>query len=219
MFSNQVAISHSEPDQANSSQTAHIQSRIRHDNRHTKCEKILATCLATALMLITISLIVVVPIIANKNSLKSISQTKTTTTRLNDRIQPTTSIKEWTAAAKLNINRNRHTATVLQNEQLLITGGHSHKGVLHECELYDPSRNRWTLVANMSAPRDYHTASLLTNGLVLVTGRENSDGVLSTAELYDASTNTWTNTQSMTHQRSKHTATVLQDGKVLVAGG
>jgi len=91
----------------------------------------------------------------------------------------------WTAVASMNIARYAHTATLLPNGKVLITGGiDASGGYLISSEVYDPSDNTWTQVASLSTNRYAHTATLLLNGKVLVVGGYNGDRVAST-ELYD----------------------------------
>jgi N-acetylneuraminic acid mutarotase len=85
----------------------------------------------------------------------------------------------------MNNARDIHTASILPNGQVLVTGGRISKFVcLSSTELYDPSTGNWTSTGNMNYARGYHTASILTNGKVLVTGGLNGSVVLNSAELY-----------------------------------
>jgi hypothetical protein len=106
--------------------------------------------------------------------------------------------------------RYGHTATLLQDGRVLITGGAT---VTATAELYDPVSGTFSPAGNMSVSRVFHTATLLANGKVLVTGWWAS------AELYDPATNSFTPTGSMAVDRYSYTATLLPNGKVLVAGG
>jgi N-acetylneuraminic acid mutarotase len=84
----------------------------------------------------------------------------------------------------MNYARQGHTASVLTNEKVLVTGGWNSGDALNSAELYDPSTGVWTVTGNMNYTRAWHTASVLTNGTVLVTGGSNSGGYLNSAELY-----------------------------------
>jgi N-acetylneuraminic acid mutarotase len=120
--------------------------------------------------------------------------------------------------------RTGHTATLLQNGQVLVAGG-GNSTVVASAELYDPATGTWTLTGSMATARTYHTATLLPNGEVLVVGglSNGNSGIntscAATAELYNPSTGQWTATGSTIKPRGNHTATLLRDGKVLVAGG
>lgn len=116
--------------------------------------------------------------------------------------------------------RAYHTATLLANGKVLVTGGRNERLYLKTAELYDPATNSWSSAGSMAVPRESHTATLLPSGKVLVAGGFNDGtGDLNSAELYDPATNTWSGAGSLITPRDDHTATLLGDGKVLVAGG
>jgi WD40 repeat protein len=133
----------------------------------------------------------------------------------------------WTPTGSMGTARNLHTATLLPNGKVLVTGGED--GIdasLADAELYDPATGAWTPTGSMGTARFYHTATLLPNGKVLVAGGWDWKGindangqVLASAELYDPATGVWTPTASMGTARYNPTATLLPNGKVLVAGG
>lgn len=115
----------------------------------------------------------------------------------------------------LNLARKWHTATLLQNGKVLITGGTTSTGLTATAELYDPATGVFSFTGNMLGPRHQHTATLLNNGKVLMVGQ-----VFSTsAELYDPATGTFTNTGSLNVSRWSHAASLMGDGRVLVTGG
>jgi N-acetylneuraminic acid mutarotase len=118
----------------------------------------------------------------------------------------------------MNRTRYFHTASVLTDGKVLVTGGDTDIGYVNSAELYDPSTGTWTNTGNMSSARYQHTASVLTNGKVLATGGYIGTN-LNSAELYDPSTGTWTTTGNMSSARYSHTASLLTNGKVLVTGG
>jgi hypothetical protein len=130
----------------------------------------------------------------------------------------------FSTTGSMNVPRMDHTATLLANGEVLVTGGTNNStGYLSSAELYNPSTAKWTLTGNMTAPRNGHDAVLLHNGQVLVAGGLNASlsqcGTLASAELYNPSTGTWTATGSMTTGRYSFTLTLLPNGEVLAAGG
>jgi N-acetylneuraminic acid mutarotase len=87
----------------------------------------------------------------------------------------------WSAAASMSTARVYHTATLLANGNVLVTGG-GDGSTLASAELYHPASNTWSDAGPMDHARIDHTATLLANGKVLVAGGEG--GGVSHAELY-----------------------------------
>jgi hypothetical protein len=135
----------------------------------------------------------------------------------------------WTFAAltvHLTVAREGHAATLLNNGQVLITGGDlPGTGSLKTAEMYNPTANTFAAVsATMTTPRIYHDAVLLNGGTVLLSGGENDSAgnstALNTAEIYDPNALTFTVVAgNMTSAREHQTATLLNDGTVLEDGG
>lgn len=128
----------------------------------------------------------------------------------------------WSATGSLATKRENHTATLLPNGKVLVTGGDAGFGsnVINSSELYDPATGLWATTGSLATARTRHTATLLANGKVLVVGGTDINGTLiSSAELYDPATGLWTTTGSLNTARNGHTATLLPNGKVLVCAG
>jgi N-acetylneuraminic acid mutarotase len=126
------------------------------------------------------------------------------------------------------VMRASHTATLLTDGRVLVTGGSTvssaaAKGYVNNAsaEIYDSVANTWTATPPMSVARSHHTATLLPDGKVLVVGGENALYLVeASAEIYDPVANTWTATRAApVSARSQHTATLLPSGLVLIAGG
>ena len=135
----------------------------------------------------------------------------------------------WTFNA-LSVNmtsvREGQAATLLNNGQVLITGGDQPgAGSLNTAEIYNPAANSFTAVSSaMTSPRIYHDSVLLNGGTVLLSGGANDLGgsstALNSAEVYSPSSQAFTAVPgNMISIREHQTATLLNDGTVLEDGG
>ena len=127
-----------------------------------------------------------------------------------------------TLVGPLTQARSMHTATLLGNQKLLVTGGWDGTEALATAELYDVVSQTWTTLENeMSSVRRGHTATLLPNGKVLIVGGDDGAGAyVATAEVFDPATNTFTETTgALLVGRTGHSATLLDNDNVLIAGG
>jgi N-acetylneuraminic acid mutarotase len=140
--------------------------------------------------------------------------------------------KTFTPTGAMNITRQQHTATLLQNGQVLIAGGQGGTGAVTAAtnaqstlEIYDPAGGGFTLVTSLlKKPRFQHGASLLLDGTVLITGGTTTATTLVTAEIFalsggPATATTTLTTNNLVTGRSQHSSTVLADGRVLLVGG
>ncbi|HTS11247.1 MAG TPA: kelch repeat-containing protein [Candidatus Limnocylindrales bacterium] len=126
----------------------------------------------------------------------------------------------FTATGAMNQFRYNHTATLLNNGKVLVTGGFNGSPV-PDAELFDPAAGSFSGTGNMGTPRADHTATLLNDGTVLVAGgfSYTPPGSFSSAEVFDPATNKFAPTGPMGAPRFGHTATLLNSGLVLVTGG
>jgi hypothetical protein len=134
-------------------------------------------------------------------------------------------VGSWASMGSMASPRYRHTAALLPNGKVLVSGGRvpderwPEEFAYRTAEVYDPARGTWSPTGSMDEERADHTATPLPNGKVLVAGGRSGASFLVEAEVYDQATGTWSPTGSMTQGREAHTATLLPNGKVLVAGG
>jgi hypothetical protein len=124
----------------------------------------------------------------------------------------------------LNHARSMHTATLLKDGRVLITGGVGTDGSnLDSAEIYDPVIGSFSVTSGkMRLARTGHTATLLNDGRVLIAGGfldSTVNTIYASAELFDPVTETFSAVGDLTAGRSDHTATLLADGRVLMVGG
>ncbi|HEX2571609.1 MAG TPA: kelch repeat-containing protein [Polyangia bacterium] len=126
------------------------------------------------------------------------------------------------ATGSMNAARVLHTATLLNDGRVLVTGGEqTGSDSLASAETYNPGTGIFSTTGSMASPRQAHTATRLGNGRVLIVGGYNGNNgqVLASAELFDPATGTFSATGSLNVGRQLHTATMLADGRVLILGG
>lgn len=139
-----------------------------------------------------------------------------------------------TNAADMNQGRYNHTATLLNDGRVLVTGGTADgTSSLSSCEVYNVGSDTWESIPDMSIPRMRHTASLLPDGHLLLTGGYNSNNgghpslfkhfgesiSHSSCEIYDPTESRWRDTVPLSTGRFWHCAITLLSGDVLVIGG
>ena len=125
---------------------------------------------------------------------------------------PNSNPDTWVLTGSMNQARANHTATLLQNGKVIVTGGMTKSGYLASVEQYDPADGAWSTLHTMNQAHSDHTATLLSDGTMLITGN-------GSAERYDPAGNLWTSTGAVNQLRTNHTATLLPSGQVLVVGG
>jgi len=143
----------------------------------------------------------------------------------------------WSDGGTMKTARQSHTATLLDDSTILITGGYNAQGevttdssgayiqtnyFLSSCEIYNPYTRTSVYVAPMHLGRHDHSAALLNTGEVLVEGGRigGSDGTyLNEAEIYNPVNNTWRVIAPMAQARTIGCLTTFSDGTVLASGG
>lgn len=134
----------------------------------------------------------------------------------------------WTAAETMPHAHAQHTATLLQNGQVLVAGGQQGGATPSPSDTsdrYDPASGQWLGTPSFDTSRYAQGASLLADGRVLMTGGYRSGysittpALLATTRVFDPATNLWRSTADMPHLHGFHTQVTLQDGRVLVVSG
>ena len=143
----------------------------------------------------------------------------------------------WELMGELEFGRWGHTATLLQNDAILIVGGMKRlayrRTSVAQGEILPLGSTEWAKTSRFNWERTYHTASLLPDGTVLVAGgtgrvvlKEGEDEPLwrgskdlNSAEIYDPKTDEWENAPDMTYKKQLAQAITLEDGRVMIIGG
>jgi N-acetylneuraminic acid mutarotase len=120
-----------------------------------------------------------------------------------------------TGAPDMVVGRWFHSATLLNNGNVLVVGGESKfRTGTKTAEIFNTGSGLWESAGNTLEKRgEGHTATLLDNGNVLLVGGSEQ------VEIYNVSTGIFESTGSIEKARSWHAITKLSDGKVLIAGG
>ncbi|MGH7149287.1 MAG: Kelch repeat-containing protein, partial [Planctomycetota bacterium] len=170
-----------------------------------------------------------VSVLDSADLLATIASTQLTTVIYN----PGTGL--WSAGPNMSSRRAGHTATRMNNGQVLVVGGvtvtflfgfpiPSFSGT---AQRYDSGTGGFVGTASLpvAQERALHGASPLLSGEALVAGGLNGDlitqtfNVLGSAYRYNPATNTWASAGSMANPRTQHAQVVLPDGRVVVLGG
>jgi hypothetical protein len=126
----------------------------------------------------------------------------------------------FTVTATMTAPRAGHTATLLPNGKVLLTGGFTDSTLVgtNTAEIYDPAKASF-LATNqpMAAGRWAHTATLLPDSTVLLFGGESLDSLV--AETYSPADGSFSAVGVDASDRDGHTATLLKNGSVLIIGG
>ncbi len=130
------------------------------------------------------------------------------------------------ALGQLNVGRQGHAATALNDQRVLITGGFTLLGsTTDSAEVFLEGLEQFVeLGGRMTVGRASHTATRLADGRVLITGGwietgAGGNATTATAELFNPVTDTFSSTGVMSTERADHAAALLPDGRVLITGG
>lgn len=123
----------------------------------------------------------------------------------------------------LAIPRVHHTATLLDDGRILVTGGLINRtDATASVEILDPSTGTVSSAASMFAPRMYHRAVLLKTKKVLVIGGQSTryGAALRSTELFDPQSGSWTTGPNLSEGRSGAFVAEFDQGRqFLIAGG
>jgi len=119
----------------------------------------------------------------------------------------------FSPAGNMTLGRSGHTATLLLDGRVLITGGFTNGSLSASAELYDPATGAFSATGSMLEGRSWHAATLLSTGNVLISGTEDRN-----LELYDPATGFFTPTGYVNGSAYGVPATRLLNGDVLLGG-
>ncbi len=112
-----------------------------------------------------------------------------------EKIDLTQGSPSWTDAGSMSSPRRHHTAVVLPDGQVLVTGGVSGGGFNDEpsgvraAESWDPATNQWTTLASNSVNRAYHSVSILMPDGTVLHGASGDADIPATTTPYPARRN------------------------------
>src|SRR5438128_4292865 len=130
----------------------------------------------------------------------------------------------FTSTASMNVGRVFHTATALNNGNVLVAGGFSSRTAAENtAEVYVPSSATWHFTAQpMVVGRQAACSVLLRDGRALIIGGLDAaqNSVLS-AEIFDSATETFQLTGAMhvAHQLGPWSCLLLNDGRAIAISG
>lgn len=129
--------------------------------------------------------------------------------------------ERFVSGASMSLPRAAHTATLLNDGRVLVTGGHFYDFSANSAEIYDPVKNRWQATkTRMKNGRGSHTATLLDDGKIFLAGGFDGPNGLNSAEIFDPSNDAFIEvSRPMNHKRGEHQSLLLADGNIILFGG
>ena len=116
--------------------------------------------------------------------------------------------------------RVAHSAALLTDGRVLVTGGWTGGMATASAEVFDQQRRSFSPAQPMATARMDATATPLINGNVLITGgASDTNRPIASAEIFDQIQRRFVAVGTMQEPRAHHAAVRMQDGRVLVVGG
>ncbi|MFA6317154.1 MAG: kelch repeat-containing protein, partial [Elusimicrobiota bacterium] len=136
------------------------------------------------------------------------------------------------AGQNLLTGRTGHTASIVFNGDIFVTGGWNsavNPPFIPFSERFsvdcNPPTGCWGPAAPLWEGRAYHTATTMANGHVMIAGGNNGKnteanrGFLNTSEIYDPSANRMTVGPNLTSRKASFAAALRNNGSVVIQGG
>jgi len=124
----------------------------------------------------------------------------------------------FTLAGDMQARRAGHTATLLNNGQVLVAGGAFVGAATSQMDLFEPTSQVFAATASLGVPRSLHTATRLANGDVVLAGGSGTDTLIERFSLSNGIA-TVSAAGYLSVGRSGHLDALLPDGRILFAGG
>jgi hypothetical protein len=120
----------------------------------------------------------------------------------------------------MSTSRSHHSAVLLQDGRVLVTGGTLGFKTLKSAEIFDPKTNKFHLITDMNVPHRYHSSIPLKDGRILILGGM-SIGLndTTTVEIFDPKTEKFSYITDTNYSHCPQKAILLDSGEVLVVGG
>ena len=141
----------------------------------------------------------------------------------NDIYDPVT--RKWTIAAPMLKPRMDFAATLLNNGNILVSGGFNHGDkYLKECEIYLTDSNTWVETDSLIEARSAHSQILLDDGNVLLVGgtsRDSNGNAIPENHclLYNVQTSKWETVGKIAAYRNSPGVFKLDANKIIILGG
>lgn len=123
--------------------------------------------------------------------------------------------------ADMNFARSHHSAVLLDDGRVYITGGVSERESRKSAEVYNPKTKKFERVADLNIAKKEPTLLKLNDGRIFIFGENQSNGYnshSSSAEIYDPKTDKYELVKGFDKSRRDYYTVLLNDGNILIPG-
>lgn len=125
----------------------------------------------------------------------------------------------WTPTGAMNAARSSHSAMLLPDGKVLVTGGRDMSASLSSAELFDPDTDTWTATDSMADARSGHDMIEAWDWAPLAVGGWSGSTALDSAETLDPTTSQWRAVGSLGVARGSHRLVELAGKQILAISG